>query len=147
MEMNNAIPDNFIKLLLLVKLANKVEGKTMFHKMVFLGENEEPMINFGFEFTKYNYGPYSFELTKALDSLETLGLISVDTSLFASSDSGGFQTKQFTYTLTSKGVEVTENSGIEKTQKEMVDKIKQLLKKWNNVPRQKIIEYVYSKYM
>lgn len=144
MEKNNLIPENFLKLLLLIRLANKIEGKTRLHKMVFLGEKEEPRVDFGFEFTKYNYGPYSFELTKALDSLETLKLINIKTSLLALTDSNGFQTKQFSYTITEKGLQITEKIKVEK---EVVEKIKQLIKKWNNVSRQNIVEHVYSTYM
>lgn len=141
---DNVIPANFLKLLMLLKLANKIEGKTKLHKMVFLGMKEDPKIDFGFEFTKYSYGPYSFELTKALESLETFGLINVETVFFSSSDSNGFQTKQFSYTITRKGIEITDNAKIEK---EVVEKIKLLLKKWNNAPRQNIVGHVYSEYM
>ena len=100
---------------------------------------------FRLKFVKYNYGPYSFELTRALDTLQNTGLIDVETSLFASSDSKGFQTKQFTYTITKKGDEII----LPKmdAMKEVIKKIKILLEKWNNVPRTKVIEHVYSKYM
>lgn len=142
MEETEVIPESFLKLLLLLKLAGQIQGKTKLHKMVFLSKEEEPRIDFGFEFTKYNYGPYSFDLTKALDAMETLGLIEVETSILPSTDFNGFQTKQFTYKITEKGLETTSNSKIEE-KREVVEKIKQLVQKWNTVPRQKMIEHVY----
>jgi len=144
MDGNELIPENFLKLLFLIKLAGKIEGKTRLHKMVFLGEKEEGL-DFGFEFEKYNYGPYSFGLTKAVDALQELKLIDVETILFASSDQKGFQTKQFSYTLTSKAEELTKEK--EENMKDFLVKLKLLIDKWNKVPRSEIIKHVYSKYM
>ncbi len=145
MENGEIISDEkLLKLLLLIKLAGKIEGKTRLQKMVFLGKEEEN-VDIGFGFIKYNYGPYSFELTKALETLQTLGCIKVETILFASASEDGFQTKQFTYMITEEGEKLV-NSKIDEM-KEVAEKIKHLLKKWNNVPRAKIIEHVYSQYM
>jgi uncharacterized protein len=141
----NILSDKLVKLLFLIKFSKIIEGKTKLHKMIFLGKEEENL-DMGFTFEKYNYGPYSFELTEALNSLESLGLIEVQTAFFSSSDSKGFQTKQFTYKLSDKGVKISEEINLEKF-KEVVDAIKKLVEKWNNVSRQKIVEHVYSKYM
>lgn len=137
--------EKLLKLLLLIKLARKIEGKTRLQKMVFLGKEEEDL-DMGFEFITYNYGPYSFELTKALDTLQNLGLIVVESSFFASSNSNNQAIKQFTYYITDKGDKLIVSKG-EKLPKELIEKIKLLVEKWNKVPRTKIIEYVYSNYM
>lgn len=136
--------EKLLKLLLLIKLAEKIEGKTKLQKIVFLGKEEEG-IDLGFEFIKYNYGPYSFELTKALDSLETLGLIEVQMEVLSATDSKGFLNKKFVYTITNKGSDLVDTE--KEKLKEVMEKIKQLVQKWNNVPRDKIVEHVYSKYM
>lgn len=144
MVTESILSKKLLKLLLLIKLAEKIEGKTKLQKMIFLGKEEEDL-DFGFEFTKYNYGPYSFELTTALDSLQAFELIEITTEISGSTKSGGFITKKFIYNITEKGKKVI-GSESEKL-KEVEPKIKLLVKKWNKVPRDKIIEHVYSKHM
>lgn len=131
MTNENILEDKLLKLLFLIKIAKKIEGKTRLHKIIFLGKQEEG-IDMGFEFVKYNYGPYSFELTQAVDTLQNLGLINVTTTLFASSDTKGFQTKQFSYSITNKADELTKRE--EDKMKDFIIKVSALLKKWNNVP-------------
>ena len=59
--MPDRLTENQEKLLLFVKLAGEIDGKTKLQKLLFLGKNEFNLdINFDFE--KYNYGPYSFGL-------------------------------------------------------------------------------------
>lgn len=144
MNQENLLSERILKLLLLISIAQKIEGKTKLQKIVFLGKEEED-IDLGFEFVKYNYGPYSFELTKELESLQTLGLIEIQMEINNSTDSNGFISKKFIYKITTKGNEII-NSETEKL-KEVVEKIKQLVRKWNTVPREKIVEHVYSRYM
>lgn len=144
MEKEEVLSDKLLKLLLLIKLAKRIEGKTKLHKIIFLGKEEEE-IDLGFEFIKYNYGPYSFELTKALESLETLELIEIQMDILNSTDSEGFINKKFIYMTTDKGDKLVD-SELEKL-KEVFEKIKLLIEKWNDVSREKIIEHVYSKHM
>lgn len=144
MEIEEVLSEKLMKLLLLIKLAEKIEGKTKLQKMVFLGKEEEG-VDLGFEFIKYNYGPYSFELTQALDSLQTIELIEVTTESSNITDSNGFVNKKIIYQITDKGKNLADLES-EKF-KEVIEKIKLLVQKWNNVPRDKIVEYVYSKYM
>jgi len=144
MEKEEVLSDKLLKLLLLIKLAKRIEGKTKLHKIIFLGKEEEE-IDLGFEFVKYNYGPYSFELTKALESLETLELIKIQMDVLNSTDSEGFINKKFIYMITDKGDKLVDLE-FEKL-KEVMEKIKLLVEKWNNVSREKIIEHVYSKHM
>ena len=138
------ISDKLLKLLLLIKSAGKIEGKTKIQKMVFLGKEEEEL-NLGFDFVKYNYGPYSFELAKALNALEDGGLIKINMSLVSSPDEENVETKRFTFSLTEEGNQlISERQGIPE---EVKNKIERLVKRWNNVPGSEIIRHVYSNYM
>ena len=52
-------------------------GKTQFQKLVyFLQETGIPL---GFKYEIYHYGPYSFDLSNVMDTLDTLGVIDVST--------------------------------------------------------------------
>ena len=52
-------------------------GKTQFQKLVyFLQESGVPL---GFKYVIYHYGPYSFDLSNAMDTLDTLKVINIDT--------------------------------------------------------------------
>jgi len=140
----NVLSENKIaKLLTLLNTAKEIRGKTKFHKLIFLGEQEEN-INFGFKFEKYNYGPYSFDLTRALETLANLGMIEISVTMFDSTGNGGFQTKQFTYSLTKLGRENLEKMGVDGSDDK---KIKILVDKWNTLSREKIIDHVYERYM
>jgi len=144
METESILSEKLLKLLLLIKLAEKIEGKTKLQKIVFLGKEEE-RIDLGFEFIKYNYGPYSFELTKALETLKECELIEITTEILPASNQEGFESKKFTYQITDKGKKLID-AEIEKL-REVFEKIKLLVEKWNNVSRDEIIRYVYSKHM
>ena len=89
-----------VQILLFLKHAKKIEGKTKFQKMMFLAQKENKLSK-EFEFIKYNYGPYSFELTKDLESLEKEGLLTIRKEEFATDSK--FPGKRFVFQLTKKG--------------------------------------------
>ena len=52
-------------------------GKTQFQKLIyFLQETGTPL---GFKYEIYHYGPYSFDLSNSMDTLDTLGVIEIST--------------------------------------------------------------------
>lgn len=129
--------------LLFLKEAKTIDGKTKFHKMIFLS-GEEDGLKHGFEFLKYNYGPYSFELSNTLATLIDLGLIKEEKEFFDSANS--FQGKQIKYSLTEKGEKII-NSDIGRFEEQEKAAIKSTIKKWNDKTLKQIINHVYEKYM
>ena len=147
MDTNIFLENKTINLLFFLKLAKNISGKTKLNKIIFLGKQEED-IDLGFHFEKYNYGPYSFDLTESLNKLEDNEFIEIEMEVLPSSDINGFQSKQFTYKISSKGNDFLSTSASDIMKNlQTKEKIKQLLKKWNNLSRTKIVEHVYSKYM
>ena len=129
-----------VQILLFLKHAKKIEGKTKFQKMMFLAQKENKLSE-EFKFIKYNYGPYSFDLTKSLEALEKEGFITVEKEEFETD--GEFPGKKFIFQLTEEGENLIES---EET-KEDSNIIKNVVEEWNNKPMEDIIKYVYSKYM
>ncbi len=131
-----------VQILLFLKHSKKIEGKTKFQKMMFLAQKENNLSE-EFKFIKYNYGPYSFDLTKSLEALETINLITVEKEEFETD--GEFPGKKFIFQLTETGEKFIES---EETKHEEDSKIiKNVVEEWNNKPMEDIIKYVYSKYM
>lgn len=130
-----------IPLNLLKDNGGSIKGKTRFQKMIFLAEKEEGLRE-AFEFEKYNYGPYSFELSDKLSSLENLGFLEIEKKEFPSADS--FEGKEFIYSLTDKGEEAV--GDLDDSDSKALQKVAD---KWNSSESslQELIDYVYDKYM
>ena len=138
------LKSDLVKLLYFLKEARQIEGKTKFQKMVFLAQQEENL-NIGFEFIKYNYGPYSFDMTRGLEALEEIGLIDVTEKSYVDvNDKDNELGKAFTFKLSDEGVRVIEQTQIDSHSKVIIKKI---ISEWNPKSRAEIIKYVYSKYM
>ena len=139
------LPKKMLYLLLFLKDAGTIEGKTKFQKLIFLAKKEYNL-NIGYDFVKYSYGPYSFELTNDLETLESLELIDVAKSEFLNHGSP-FVGKQLTYILSKKGDKLIKDDEFlfaDNTKKEIIDTV---INEWNDKPLKTIIKYVYSKYM
>ena len=65
------------KVTLFLGLAKNIDGRTKFHKQVFLGK-EEHSLDLDLKFIKYNYGPFSFDLNNLLVELEKKDIIKVE---------------------------------------------------------------------
>ena len=140
--MPNILTENQEKLLLFVKLAGEIDGKTKLQKLLFLGKNEFNLdINFDFE--KYNYGPYSFGLTADLEVLVQLGLINAQTEYFETDNE--FRGRKITYTLSDKGGKIAEE--VTAKYSDFIKSAQSVLSKWGDKPLSEIIRYVYDKYL
>lgn len=136
------IPERLqVPLVLLQQNNGEIRGKTRFQKMVFLAEEEEGLNEF-YEFEKYNYGPYSFDLTDQLDTLVELGFIEKYTKTFPSD--GKFQGKKFIYKLTDEGKEKARNAS-----QEIKEPLKKSADKWDSssASLDSLLDYVYDEYM
>lgn len=130
-----------LKILKFLEIAEKIEGKTKFQKMIFLGKREYGL-DVGYTFEKYNYGPYSEELSRNLESLIDLGFIAVKEETFDTD--GHFPGVKNTYYITEKGKKVINGEVFNYDETTKVNKI---LTHWNHKSYKEIIDYVYSKYM
>lgn len=104
--------------------ASRVKGRTRLQKEVCIlkyGEN----VPFGFGFESHHYGPYSAQLTGALDTLIAAGL--VEQSIVELS----FDKWRYDYGLTEKGKRLFESvrEALEKSNPNLVDKLADSVKK------------------
>lgn len=136
-----SFPEKFYKLLYLIKCGKEIDSKTKLQKIVFLLK-EEYGLDLGFKFIRYNYGPYSHDLTETLESMKTLEIVEKTVVLLGGGDI--FPAKQIKYRLTEKGAKVLEGSSISKSDK---GKIRKVVADWNGKNREEIVTYVYDKYM
>lgn len=139
--MNSILELKQLKILKFLEMAKKIDGKTKFQKMVFLSKKEYGL-DIGYNFEKYNYGQYSEELSRNLESLIDLGFIAVKEEIFDTD--GQFPGVKNTYFITEKGKKVI-NGNI--FNKEEITKVNEVLTNWNHKSYKDIIDYVYSKYM
>jgi uncharacterized protein YwgA len=117
----------------LLSRLGKVEGRIKLQKIVFLGEMELGLPKF-FEFDKYYYGPYSWELTETLEDLISSGQVKEE-----SEACGDYVT--YIYSLPD-----LELAGLEQSARYIPEEKIEILKKLSEIPRSAIIEYVYRKY-
>lgn len=139
---DNILNNDSLQVLFFLKYSKTITGKTKFQKMIFLGQKEHKLPK-RFEFIKYNYGPYSFQLTDCLNALEVLKLIKIQEEYFETSND--FPGRLHIYSLTDKGKKIV--TKLKTDFLEESKKIEQIAIKWNTKQLKEIIQYVYSKYM
>jgi uncharacterized protein len=109
----------------------EVDGRTKLQKIVFLGQQELGLKKI-FDFNEYYYGPYSEELTDILEQLIRSGDIIENIEMHD-------DYVKYTYHL-SKFTGIPDETVIP-------ENIMDSLKRLSGVPRKKIIDYVYRKYL
>jgi len=138
-----ALTTNQLYVLKLLDLAGRVDGKTKFQKMVFLAETEEKAIT-TYNFEKYHYGPFSFDLSDDLDALSKTNFIQEEKTIFGSSE--GKQIIKSTFSLTLDGKKELKENEVN-LDKDGIVALSKTVEKWNGKPLDEIIKYVYGKYM
>lgn len=99
----------------------EIKGRTKLQKMVyFLGVLTGELEELGFR--PHYYGPYSQEVSDALERLRTLGFVGLNVAGGGSVDSRGFEVARYDYKLTPEGKQVAELKTRE--QKELWQKVK-----------------------
>lgn len=121
-------------LLTILKHVGKIEGRTRFQKMIFLGQEELGLPQL-FDFSIHYYGPYSVELTRAIERLLSQGYIVEDVE-----EIGDYI--RYTYRLSERG-----KAEAERERAEISDESIQILKTLSEAPLSAILAYVYSKYI
>lgn len=119
---------------LLLEIFSKIpviKGRTKLQKIIFLGQEELGLPKL-FEYDEYHYGPYSQELTDVLDEMVFDGTVVEECRM-----RGDFIT--YTYKLSETAASAEEST----IQTQTIQKLKKL----SRVPRSKIVDYVYRKYL
>ncbi len=138
-----ALTINQLYLLKGLEIAGKIECKTKFQKLIFLAQTEERALT-TYKFEKYHYGPFSFDLSDDIEALSKTGFVREEVVGYGSS-SGKLMIKH-TFSLTPDGkkeLQVSEHN-LDKTG---VQAISSSVKKWNSAQLDKVLKYVYGKYM
>lgn len=129
-------------ILLYLFMFGEIKGRTRFEKLLYLQKKELRFVrgNF-FSFKWLHYGPYSKELILDLDDLQEKNLISVEVrEVNLASDIAHL----YTYRLASKGKDLI-SSILKELPPETLEKLKNL-KRFNGMPLEKLLEYVYRKF-
>ena len=129
-------------ILLYLSLFGSIRGATRFEKLLFLHKKEIGLVDGNFyRFKWYHYGPFSKELLQDLQDLSKANIIAIEKKEFEVKSSTAHLD---TYSLTSKGHELV--SDIMKDFSPPTIKTLRLLKRFNDMPLEKLLEYVYAKY-
>lgn len=105
-------PNLYAIVLYLIKLNdNRFQGKTNVHKNLYMIQQMTSGINFPFRFRPHFYGPFSGDISSALDLLGNSGLLSVSQIDYGVRDD--FEVRQYVYELTETGQKVAEEIGEE----------------------------------
>jgi uncharacterized protein YwgA len=144
-ELFSNLSDIDKRLILFLGTANQIEGRTKFHKEIFLGKKEFGL-DIDLEYVKYNYGPFSLDLNNKLVELKNKDLINVYEENFISIDSP-FLGKKITYSLSENGKKEFGKLLSDSLYKEFIEISRKVILKWNLKPLKEIIDYVYSKYL
>jgi len=127
-----------------IKQAKTSYCRTRIQKMVFLGIKEEGL-PYTYKFTKHYYGPFCMELTGSLSSLVADGALEEQNVVYPFVGKYG-QVIEYRYSLTPFGIELLKIYSTELTDSEK-KKIKNLCEKFDGMSLDKLISYVYSKYL
>ena len=92
-----------------------------------------------YSYEAYHYGPFSRELLTDLDSLQTMGLLRVQSQPL---DSEG-RAKLFQYSLTDEGQETFKNL---LSHSQAAQSARSVLQKYVGMSRRDLVDYVYSHY-
>ena len=99
-------PYDFVQLALLA-CGGKIEGRSKLQKSLYFLGLLTGLID-ELDYQPHLYGPHSFEVAKALSTLEGIGFITSTVGSVGSVDPQGFEIRRSDYTLTEEGVRAAE---------------------------------------
>lgn len=116
-----------------------VDGATRFQKLVFLAQ-EEYDVDESFEYEEDKFGPYSYELDRALDEFIDRGWIDMEPRTNAAGN------EKYVYSLTPKG-DLVARKMLEKDPLEGVfEELTKVKRRFNDWPLQRLLKYTYDRY-
>jgi len=122
--------------------AGKVNGKVRFQKLVFLCLKEEN-VKSDYTFDLYKYGPFSLDLASDFQSLiSEHELVNVEEIPVPSSEA-----TLSIYSLTEKGKKLVQKEILPKMQEKDRKAVLAVVDRYNNLPLNRVLSYVYEKYV
>lgn len=135
-------------LLLLLRAAGEVWGKTKLVKLLFLLGKETKsgeMVPDFFRHVAYDFGPFDDAIYRDIEALENAGLIEVrQPARRASADRG----VDAVYRLTARGKKFADalSRGAEQSNTAVVDEVKDIAQKYGRMTLRELLRYVYRTY-
>jgi uncharacterized protein YwgA/DNA-binding HxlR family transcriptional regulator len=130
-------------LALLHAVGGIVRGSIRLQKLFFLMKRELGIEELPYDFSPYQFGPFSRDILEDAADLENAGLIEVKKEIFEPTSAGDYLVSR-TFSLTSKGSKLAEESY--NNMPENVKKVLSELEKFNKMELTELLNYVYTKY-
>lgn len=128
--------------LLTLYFAGKISGRVRFQKLVFLCMKEAG-VPMQYDFKLHKFGPFANELSRDLQDLTHSGMISAEEITWMSSEGPSFIT---VYSLTKNGKTLTERKVLPTINEETRNKVQEAVQRYNSMPLNTLLSYVYSNY-
>lgn len=125
--------------LLYTERGESIDGTTRFQKLVFLTQEETEVPQY-WEYDPAQYGPFSKQLARDIDSLIDQGFIERQTV------HNRYNKEKHIYRLTNKGNRVAKKMLSKDAYDGLFDEAAKIKKQFNNIPIQELLRYVYTKY-
>ncbi len=140
-----------------------IHGITRLEKLVFLVLKEgdlEPSIDTPFNYKPYDYGPYSTQVLKEVETLNTVDLIKIEkvpfrsikevidkeAAMFDMDDDREFERVLEIYRITQKGLRVWEGVVRDKFSKEEIETISRIKRQYNSMDLDQLLRTVYERF-
>lgn len=118
---------------------DSIDGATRFQKLVFLAQKETDLPEI-YEYQADKYGPFSPDLSKALDKLEERGYIKKRVEETRAGH------EKYNYSLTREGVHLAKKMVNRDKYEDLFEKGEKIKKEHNDKPIDTLLKYVYKKY-
>jgi uncharacterized protein YwgA len=128
--------------LLYVNGGRQVDGITRLQKLVFLAQQEKlDEDEDGYDFAPYKYGPYSAELTHALELFEDRGYVNKTVETTRNGN------EKYTYSLTDDGRKMVKQGLLgDGGNNRLFEAAEAVKDAHNREPIERVLRYVYNKY-
>lgn len=130
-------------LALLHAVGGTVKGSIRLQKLFFLMKRELGIQELPYNFSPYQFGPFSRDILDDVADLENAGLIEVKKEIFEPTLAGDYLVSR-TFSLASKGSKLAEE--FYKGMPENVKKVLSELERFNKMGLTELLKYVYTKY-
>lgn len=128
--------------LLYVNGGRQIDGITRLQKLVFLAQQEQLGGDEAwYDFDPYKYGPYSEDLTHALELFEDRGYVKKNVETTRNGN------EKYTYSLTDEGRKIVKQGLLDESENsQLFDAAKEVKDAHNREPIERVLRYVYNKY-
>lgn len=137
--------DEILIPLLLSDILGSLKGKTRFQKLVYLIQDEanaRDVQGSSFTYELSHYGPFSAELSSALEDLQNLGLLNEEIE----ETPAGYT--RYVYSITEKGRRLLERSKKKVLlSKRLIQIVSEVADEYGDIPLSELVDEAYDRYM